>query len=122
MLLTIPLTIAAIVLAWVIRPKEKLVGPTRLAIPATIIPPCLTLLLAIASQLLGNATGMAGVSGLANTFFVAALGMVGIALLVLVVFALKRKGKVTKAIGFGICIDFIACVLVFGLLEWLAGV
>jgi len=122
MIVTIPLIIAVGVIAWMIRPKEKPTGSVRLSIFVTIIPPCLALLLAIASQLLGNVAAIAGVSVLANTFFVIALGLVGIALIVLIVLAVKRKGEVVRAIGFGICISFIICILVFGLLEWLAGV
>jgi len=122
MIVTIPLIIVVGVIAWMIRPREKLVGPARVSILATIIPPCLALLLAIASQLLGNVAAIAGVSVPANTFFVIALGLVGIALIVLIVFAIKRKGEVVRAVGFGICISFILCILVFGLLEWLAGI
>jgi len=122
MIVTIPLIIVVGVIAWMIRPNAKPTGPVRLAILATIIPPCLALLLAIASQLLGNVAEIAGVSILANTFFIIALGLVGIALIVLIIFAVKRKGEMVRAIGFGICIAFILCILAFGLLEWLAGV
>jgi len=122
MIVTIPLIIVVGVIAWMIRPREKPVGPTRVCLWATVVPPCLALLLAIASQLLGNVAAIAGVSVLANTFFVIALGLVGTALIVLIIFAIKRKGEVVRAIGFGICISFILCILAFGLLEWLAGV
>jgi len=122
MLVTIPMIIVAGVLAWLIRPREGLSGSGRLAIPATIIPPCLVAVAAVIVQLLYNATGVAGISDLSNTLFVIGLGLIGIAILVLVVFAVKRKGDMVKAIGFGTCIDVIVYILVFGLLEWLAGV
>ncbi|MFA5065307.1 MAG: hypothetical protein WC566_07565 [Dehalococcoidia bacterium] len=121
MLLAIPLIIAAGILAWVTRPKEKQTGPARLSILATIILPCLIALAAIASQLISNAIGMTGILGLSNTLFIIGLCLIGIAILALVVFAAKRKGDVVKGIGFGICISVIVYTLAFGLLEWLAG-
>jgi|GEM_PF-715908 len=122
MLLTIPLIIVAGILVWVLRPGERSSGSGRLAVLATVIPPGVVAVAAVVFQLLLNATGKVAISDVSNTLFIIGLGLIGMAILVLVVFAVKRKGDVVKAIGFGICIDVIVYILLFGLLEWLAGV
>jgi len=122
MLLTIPLVIVAGILIWVLWPGERPTKSRRLAILATVIPPGVVAVAAVIFQLLYNATGKVAISDISNTLFIVGLGLIGVAILVLAVFAIKRKGDVVKAIGFGICIDVIVYILVFGLLEWLAGV
>lgn len=122
MLLTIPLIIVAGILVWVLRPRERLSGSGRLAVLATVIPPCVVAVTAVVFQLLYNATGKVAISDVSNTLFIIGLGLIGIAILVLAVFAAKRKGDVVRVLGFGICIDVIVYILLFGLLEWLAGV
>ncbi len=122
MLLTIPLIIVAGILVWVLRPREKLTNSRRLAILATLIPTGVVAVAAVIFQLLYNATGEVGISDIPNILFIIGLCLIGVAILALAGFALKRNGEVVKGIGLSICIAVIVCILAFGLLEWLAGV
>ena len=122
MTFTIPLIIVMGILAWVLRPRERLTNSRRLTILAAVIPPGVVAIAAIVSQLLHNATGEISVSDISNTLFIIGLGLIGVAILALAGFAVKRKGGITKGIGFSICIDGIAYAIAFGLLEWLGGV
>jgi hypothetical protein len=122
MILTIPLIIVVGVLAWVLRPGKRPTSPFKIAILATVIPPCVVAIAAIIFQLLHNVTGKVGVSDISNTLFIIGLGLIGAAILALAGFAVKRKGEVAKGIGFSICITVIVYAVEFGLLEWLGGV
>lgn len=122
MLLTIPLIIVAGILVWVLRPGEKLTNSRRLAILATVIPTGVVAVAAVVFQLLYNATGKMAISDIPNILFIIGLCLIGVAILALAGFALKRNGEVVKGIGFSICIAVVVYILVFGLLEWLAGV
>ena len=122
MFLAIALIIIAGVMAWVLRPGQKWTGSRRIAILATLIPPIVVAIAAVIFQLLYNAAGRMEVSGISNTLFILGLCLIGVAILVLAVFALKRKGEIAKAIGFSVCIAVIVYILLFGLLEWIAGV
>ena len=122
MTILIPTAIIAGILAWVLRPREKLTNPRRLTILATVIPPGVVAIAAVIFQLLHNATGKVGVSDVSNTLFIIGLGLVGAAILTLAGFAVKHKGEVAKAIGFGLCIAVVLSAAEFALLEGLAGV
>jgi len=121
MFLAIALIIIAGVIAWVLRPGQKWTGPRRIAILATLIPPTVVAIAAVIFQLLNNAAGRVEVSGISNTLFILGLCLIGVAILVLAVFAVKRNSEVVRGMGFGICISVIVYTLEFGLLEWLAG-
>jgi hypothetical protein len=122
MIFAIPVIIVVGVLAWVLRPREKLTNSSRLAILATLIPSGVVAIAAIVFQLLHNAAGKTLVSDISNTLFIIGLGLIGAAILALVGFAVKRKGEITKGMGFSICIAGIVYAVAFGLLEGLAGV
>lgn len=122
MTVAIPLIIVFGILAWVVRPREKLTNSSRLAILATSIPPGVVAIAAIVFQMLHNAAGKALVSDISNTLFIIGLGLIGAAILALAGFAVKHKGELAKGIGFGICLVVIVYTIEFGLLEWLGGV
>ena len=122
MTVAIPLIIVFGILAWVVRPREKLTNSSRLAILATSIPPGVVAIAAIVFQMLHNAAGKALVSDISNTLFIIGLGLIGAAILALAGFAVKHKGELAKGIGFGICLAVIVYTIEFGLLEWLGGV
>ena len=122
MTFAIPLIIVIGILAWVLRPGKRPTSSRRLTILATVIPPGVVAIAAIVFQLLHNATGEISVSDISNTLFIIGLGLIGAAILVLAGFAVKRKGEITKGIGFSICIDGIVYAITFGLLEWVGGV
>jgi len=122
MTFAIPLIIVMGILAWVLRPRERLTNPRRLAILATVIPTGAVAIAAVIFQLLHNASGNAWVSDISNTLFIVGLGLIGAAILALAGFALAHKGEVAKGIGFGLCIAIILSAAEFALLEWLAGV
>jgi quinol-cytochrome oxidoreductase complex cytochrome b subunit len=122
MTFTIPVIIVISILAWVLRPREKLTNSRRLTILATVIPPGVVAVAAIVFQLLHNAAGKTSVSDISNTLFIIGLGLIGVAILTLAGFAGKRKGEVAKSIGFGLCIAVVLSIIEFALLEGLAGV
>jgi len=122
MFLAIALIIIAGVIAWVLRPGQQWTGLRRIAILASLIPPTVVAIAAIICQLSYNASGRMEVSGISNTLFILGLCLIGATMLVLAVFAVKRNGEVVKGMGFSICIAVIEYILVFGLLEWVAGV
>jgi hypothetical protein len=122
MILIIPLLILMIVLAWILRPKEKLAASQLLSTYSVIILSVVLALAAIVVQLLSNRSGNIEVSAISNTLFVINLGLVGATILVLLLFSLLRKWNRVKQIGFGICIAVLICIVELGLLEWLGGV
>jgi len=122
MTFAIPLIIVMGILAWVLRPRERLTNPRKLAILATVITTGVVAIAAVIFQLLHNATGKVGVSDISNALFIVGLGLIGAAILALAGFALAHKGEVVKGMGFGICIAVALSVAAFALLEGLAGV
>ena len=91
-----------------------------LAVLITVIPSGVVAIAAFIFQLLHNVAGKMTVSDISNALFIAGLGLIGAALLVLAGFVVKRKGEAAKGMGFSICIAVIIYVLEFGLLERLA--
>jgi len=122
MTFAIPLIIVMGILAWVLRPRERLTSPRRLAILATVITTGVLAITAVIFQLLHNATGNAGVSDISNALFIVGLGLIGAAILALLGFVLAHKGEAAKGMGFGICIAVVLSAAEFALLEGLAGV
>jgi hypothetical protein len=122
MFLVITFVIVMGILAWVLRPREKLTGSRRLTILAVMVPTLLLAVAAIAFQLFQNASGEILVSDVSNTLFVTGLCLIGVAILALAAFAVKRKTQVAMGIGFSICLAAIIYAIEFGLLEWLGGV
>jgi len=122
MIITIPLIIAAGVLAWVLRPGKSPARPRMTATLVTAIPPLIAAIVAVIFQVLHNTAGRTWVSDMANTCFIVSIGLVGAAVLATVGFLIARKWETAKGIGFGICIGVIISIIEFGVLEWLAGV
>jgi hypothetical protein len=122
MIVIIPLAILLVILALLLRPKEKLAASQLVSAYSVIILSVVLALVAIVVQLLSNRSGIIEVSDLSNTLFIINLGVVGAALLVLLVFSFLRKWDRAKRIGFGICIALLICIVELGLLEWLGGV
>lgn len=122
MTLAIPLIIVIGVMAWVLRPGKRPTKPRRFSILAAAIPPAAAAIAAIIFQLMHNADGKAGVSDISNICFIIGLVLVGSTVLALIGFLIARKEEIAKGIGFGFCIATVLVVIVFALLEWLAGV
>lgn len=122
MIIIIPLVIIVIILAWVLRPKEKLDSSCRVALTITILLPAVLAIAAVVFQLMQNAVGDIFVSDISNTLFVIGLFLIGLGILVSVGLAFLHKKEIARSIGFGLCFVFFITVLELGLLEWLAGV
>lgn len=122
MTLAIPLIIITGILAWVLRPRERLTNPQRLTILAAVIPPGVAAIAAVVFQLIHNAAGKTFVSDISNSLFIVGLVLIVAAILALAGFALARKVETAKNIGFGLCITVILYIIEFGLLEGLAGI
>jgi hypothetical protein len=122
MTVVIPLVIVFGILLWVFRPAKGLTGSGRLAMLVTLIPPIAVAIAAVIIQLLHKAAGTISVSDISNTLFISGLGLIGVAILALIGFALKRKFETAKALGFSICLAAIVYLAVFGVLEWSGGV
>jgi hypothetical protein len=121
MILAIALIIVIGILAWILRPRERLTGTRRQSILATVIPIGFVAIAAIVFQLLQGAIWKTSISDISNTLYILGLCLIGVAILVSIGFTIKRKGEIAKGIGFSICISIIAYIVLFGLLEWLSG-
>jgi hypothetical protein len=122
MIFTIPIFIAACIVAWVLRPRKNIYKSRKYAILSVILPSLVFAVAAVVFQLLQNATGNVEVSDISNILFITGIFVIGAAILALAGFAITRKGEIAKGIGFGICIAVLVSIIEFGLLEWLAGV
>jgi len=122
MIFVIPLFIAVCIVAWMLRPRKDMSKSRKYAILSVILPSLVLAVAAVVFQLVQNATGNGEVSGISNNLFITGMFVIGAAVLVLVGFAIMRKGEIVKGIGFGICIALIVSIIEFGLLEGLAGV
>ena len=122
MTVLIPVAIIAGVLAWVFRPKKGTINARRVSILATVIPSFIVAIAALVIQLFHNANGNAGVSDIANIFFIVGISLIGVAILTLLGFAVVRKVEIVKGIGFSLNLMVIISILEFSLLEGLAGV
>jgi hypothetical protein len=117
----IPLTIAVVVIALLLRPGKNTSKPRKIGILATTVPLFILGVAAVVFQLLHNAAGTEEVSDISNVCFIVGLGWMGAAILASIGFALARKGEIAKGIGFGVCIVFFISIVELMLLEWSAG-
>jgi len=119
MTVTIPLVIVMGVLAWVLRPREKLTSSHRLAMLVIVILPVLVAVAAVVVQLLHGNTE---VSDTSNILFIVGLCLAGVAVLASAGFAIRQRAGIARVTGFSACIAIIVIAVEFGLLEWLGGV
>ena len=122
MIIIIPLVVATCIVAWVLRPGKKPTSPRKIGILATAIPPLVVAIAAVIFQLLHNAAGRTWVSDISNICFIVSIGLVGVAILATVGFAIARKWEIAKGMGFGICVGVLISVIELAVLEALAGV
>lgn len=118
----IPPIIIVGILGWVLRPRKSMIKSSKIAILTIAIPHFVVAVVAVVFQLLHSTASRTGVSDISNICFEVGLGLVGVAILSTVVFAIKHKGEIAKGIGFGICIAVIVSIVELYLLEWLGGV
>ena len=121
MTIAIPFAIIFCILAWMLRPKKRLNRTSRIAILTTMIPPVTISIVAIVFQIIYQSAGGEFVSAGANVLYFIGLGLVGIAVLTLISFAIKHKGDIAKNIGFSLCIVAVFYIIAFALLEMLGG-
>jgi hypothetical protein len=122
MIIIIPLVLLVVILGWMLRPRKKAARSRIAAILAVVIPVLLLAAAAAVFQLIHNAAGNTGVPVISNTLTLIEAGLIGAAVLAAAGFGIARKNEIAKGIGFGICINVVVFVVVWGLLEWLGGV
>jgi hypothetical protein len=122
MIIIIPLVIFVCAIAWFLRPGRSPSKPLIIAILVIAVPVLAASLAAVIFQLLHNAAGMAWVSDASNICFIISMGLICLAILAIVGFAIARKWEIAKGMGFGVCLGILISIIDLAVLEWLAGV
>jgi hypothetical protein len=122
MTVLIPLTIIAVILVWLLRPKHGTFKTRRVAILTTTVPLAFIAIAALVFQLVQNSTGSGDESVISNILFIIGSCLIGVAIVALLGFVFARKLEIAKGIGFGLAIIVILYIVEFVSLEVSAGV
>jgi uncharacterized membrane protein required for colicin V production len=106
-------------LTWTLRPGKNTTESRRTASWVTAISVGITAVVSIAAQLFHYASGEWLVSTISGIFIDIGLGFIGLAILVLIGFAIARRGEIAKGIGFGISVGIIAIIVESVLVVWI---